>query len=61
MKLYYLTAYSKTGEHLINETLEAETDKEAIENAVKRLEEENLQELPSRLVKSSGGMLHFHP
>lgn len=61
MKTYYLTAYSPQGEHLINESLQAESDDEAIQAAVKKLEEEELTEVPSRLVRSSGGMLHFHP
>jgi|GEM_PF-3801074 hypothetical protein len=61
MKTYYLTAYSPGGEHLINESLQADTDDEAVKAAVKRLEEEELTDVPSRLVRSSGGMLHFHP
>lgn len=61
MKTYYLTAYSKSGEHLINETLTAESDEAATAAAVKKLEEKELSDLPSRLVKSSGVLLHFHP
>lgn len=61
MKTYYLTAYSKSGEHLLNETMQAESNEQAVENAVKKLEEENLTDLPSRLVTSAGKMLHFHP
>ncbi|WP_280768660.1 YhzD family protein [Salipaludibacillus daqingensis] len=61
MAKYFLTAFSKTGEHLLNEVIEAGTDKEASEKGVERLEAENLLENPSRVAKSSGGLVHFHP
>ncbi|UTR09219.1 hypothetical protein MM300_15090 [Evansella sp. LMS18] len=60
MKKYFLTAYDKSGKHLINEAFEAADDKEAKEQGLKRLEEENLTENPSRVVRSSGGLVHFH-
>ncbi|WP_147803046.1 YhzD family protein [Alkalicoccus halolimnae] len=61
MNTYYLTAYSKAGEHLLNESLQAASDEEAKKTALQKLEEAELKEVPSRLVKSSGGLLHFHP
>ncbi|CAM3943433.1 YhzD family protein [Alkalicoccus chagannorensis] len=61
MSIYYLTAYSKKGEHLLNETLEASSDSEAKSAAVQRLEEESLSDMPSRLVRSEAGLVHFHP
>ncbi|QKS70737.1 hypothetical protein FLK61_28785 [Paenalkalicoccus suaedae] len=61
MNQFYLTAYGKKGEHLINEVVKASNDEEAKKLALARLEEESLLNAPSRLVKSSGGLLHFHP
>ncbi|NJP36606.1 YhzD family protein [Alkalicoccus luteus] len=61
MKTYYLTAYSTKGDHLLNETLEADNDEEAGKAALARLKEEDLEHVPSRLVRSSAGLVHFHP
>ncbi|PYZ94099.1 hypothetical protein CR194_00725 [Salipaludibacillus keqinensis] len=61
MAKYYLTAFSKAGENLLNEVIEAGDDKEASEKGVERLQAENLMDYPSRVTKSSGGLVHFHP
>jgi len=61
MEKYYLTAFSKSGEHLLNEVIEAGNDKDASAKGVERLEAENLMDNPSRVAKSSGGLVHFHP
>lgn len=61
MTKYFLTAFGTAGEHLVNEVIEATSDIEAKEKGIKRLEDENLQSHPSRIVKSSGGLVHFHP
>lgn len=61
MGKYYLTAYTKSGENLLNEVIEASTDKEASTKGVERLESENLMDNPSRVARSSGGLVHFHP
>ncbi|RKL68523.1 hypothetical protein CR203_00235 [Salipaludibacillus neizhouensis] len=61
MSKYYLTAFGKAGEHLVNETLEATSDNEAKEIGMKKLEEKELLNHSSRIVKSSGGLVHFHP
>ncbi|PRO64976.1 YhzD family protein [Alkalicoccus urumqiensis] len=61
MPMYYVTAYSKAGETLLNETLEAADDQEAAQKGEQRLKDEGLENLPSRVVRSSAGMVHFHP
>ncbi|MBU9720734.1 MULTISPECIES: YhzD family protein [Bacillaceae] len=60
MAKYFITAYDKTGKHLLDETFEASNDKQAKELGIQRLEEENSLENPSRVVRSSGGLVHFH-
>lgn len=61
MKKYFLTAFSHSGEHLLNEVIEAGDDNEAVSKGKTRLEEESLMNHPSRIVSSAGGMIHFHP
>ncbi|WP_416149168.1 YhzD family protein [Salipaludibacillus sp. HK11] len=61
MAKFYLTAFSETGEHLLNEVIEANSDKEASEKGLHRLQTEKLLQYPSRVVRSSGGLVHFHP
>ena len=58
---YFLTAYDKNGSHLLDEAFEASNDQEAKEKGLKRLSEEQLLENPSRVVRSIGGLVHFHP
>ncbi|SER74164.1 YhzD-like protein [Salipaludibacillus aurantiacus] len=61
MAKYFLTAYSKSGEHLLNEIIEADSDNEASDKGKERLDAESLSANPSRVVRSSGGLVHFHP
>ncbi|UCZ54308.1 hypothetical protein LGQ02_05970 [Bacillus shivajii] len=60
MSKYFLTAYDKKGNHLLNEIFEATNDQEAKETGLSRLTKENLLDNPSRVVRSSGGLVHFH-
>ncbi|WP_096188204.1 YhzD family protein [Evansella halocellulosilytica] len=60
MAKYFLTVYDKAGAHLLNEVIEAGDDKEAKQRGIDRLKEENLLESTSRVVRSSGGLVHFH-
>ncbi|WP_096440276.1 YhzD family protein [Alteribacter populi] len=60
MKKYFLTAFDKEGSNLLNESFEASNDGEAKQLGEKRLAEEKLLESPSRVVRESGGLVHFH-
>ncbi|MBM7097366.1 MULTISPECIES: YhzD family protein [Alteribacter] len=60
MGKYFLTAYSKTGEHLLNENFEAKDDAEAKKIGEQKLTEKNLSDNTSRLVRDSGGLVLFH-
>ncbi|PYZ98860.1 hypothetical protein CR205_09905 [Alteribacter lacisalsi] len=61
MAKYFLTAYDKKGNHLLNESFEAKDDKEAKETGEKRLLDEGLSKNPTRVVRESGGLVLFHP
>lgn len=58
MKEYYLTVYSPTGEHLVNESFSASSEQEAKNIAEQKLAEQNYLEHTHRLT-SSGKLLLF--
>lgn len=58
MKEYYLTVYSPSGEHLLNESFEASSDGEAKRIAEQKLAEKNYLQHTHRLT-SSGKLLLF--
>lgn len=60
MAKYFVTAYDKTGKHLMNDVIEAPTDSEGLERGMKELEEQNLLEHTARVVNSRGQLLYFH-
>ncbi len=60
MGRYMLTAFSKSGETLLDESLEAATEKEAKELGEKRLEEMNLLDTTHRCTNASGKLVLFH-
>lgn len=60
MYKYFVTAYDKSGKHLLNDVLEAGDDQAGRENGMKKLEDENLLLHTSRVVNSKGKLLYFH-
>lgn len=60
MKTYYLTVYSKDGEALLDEQIEAANDKEAKEQGEKKLDENNYSETTHRLVSPDARLILFH-
>lgn len=60
MAKYYVTAYDKTGKHLMNDIIEASTDAEGRDLGVKQLEEQNLTGHTARVVTSQGQLVYFH-
>ncbi len=60
MKMYKLTAFSTTGEKLLDETFEAENDVKAKLQAEYLLKEKNLHETTHRCTSSSGKLILFH-
>ncbi len=60
MGKYMLTAFSKNGETLLDESFEATTEKEAKEFGEKRLEELKLLDSTHRCTNASGKLVLFH-
>lgn len=60
MRKYFITAYDKTGNHLMNDVIEASDDQAGRESGMKKLEEEELLLHTSRVVNSKGKLLYFH-
>ncbi|WP_071396045.1 YhzD family protein [Bacillus tuaregi] len=60
MKKYKLTAFSPTGEKLLDETFEAKDDVKAKLLAEQILQEKNLSNQTHRCTSSSGRLLLFH-
>lgn len=58
MKEYYLTVYSPSGEHLVNESFTASSDDEAKKIAEQKLSEQNYLDHTHRLTRS-GNLLLF--
>lgn len=60
MKNYVLTVFSKKGEKLLDETIEAATDEEAKALGMKRLQEEGYEEHTHRCVAPNARLVLFH-
>jgi hypothetical protein len=60
MKTYKLTAYEPKGKVIMDESLEATTDEDAIEKGQIILDGKNLLETTHRLASPSGKLLLFH-
>jgi hypothetical protein len=60
MKTYKLTAYETKGKVIMDESLEAATDEDAIEKGQIILDGKNLLETTHRLASPSGKLLLFH-
>lgn len=59
MKKYFLTVYDKSGEKLLDETIQAADDREAKELGEKRLTEAQFIDRTHRLTSPSGALLLF--
>ncbi|WP_394233269.1 YhzD family protein [Niallia oryzisoli] len=60
MKMYKLTAFSPSGEKLLDETFEAADDVKAKLHAEQLLKEKNLNDTTHRCTSSTGKLLLFH-
>ncbi|RPF50155.1 YhzD family protein [Aquisalibacillus elongatus] len=60
MKTYFLTVYSKKGEAILNEQIEANGDDEAKTIGTEKLKEQNFEEETHRLVSPDARLLLFH-
>jgi len=60
LKTYYLTAFDKTGEKLLDESFEAENNHKAQEIGKERLEEEGYSEHTHRCVSPDAKLVLFH-
>lgn len=60
MKTYYLTVYSKSGEALLNDQFEAESDEAATKIGKDKLKENGHADTTHRLVAPDGRLLLFH-
>ncbi|MGP1910571.1 YhzD family protein [Metabacillus sp. JX24] len=59
MGLYYLTAFGKDGEKLLDESFEAATDHEAKQIGTQKLEEKDALKKTHRCTTSSGQLILF--
>lgn len=59
MKTYHVTAYSKSGEKLLDETFEAENNAQAKEIGEQILKEKNCWEETHRVVSPTGELVLF--
>jgi len=60
MATFYLTAFNQKGEKLLNEVLNAETEKEALQLAEEILQEKELINTTHRCTTSTGKLILFH-
>ncbi|WLR51466.1 YhzD family protein [Bacillus tianshenii] len=60
MPTYFLTAFDKKGEKLLDETFEAATDEEAKQTGEQMLSEKDLSEHTHRCVSPNGKLVLFH-
>ncbi|TFD96954.1 YhzD family protein [Jeotgalibacillus salarius] len=60
MDIYKITAFSSKGELLLEDSFEAEDDKEAKTLGEKRLEEEGMLNNTHRVVSPRGKLVVFH-
>lgn len=59
MAIYYLTVFEKNGETLLNESFEAQNEREAKEIGQRKLEEHNFINKTHRCTSSSGKLILF--
>ena len=59
MAIYYLTVFEKNGEKLLDESFEAQSEKEAKEIGQQKLEEKNFTDKTHRCTSSSGKLVLF--
>ena len=59
MCMYYLTVFDKNGEKLLDESFEAQTEREAKEIGERKLKEKNLFEKTHRCTSSAGKLVLF--
>jgi len=59
MGIYHLTVFEKNGEKLLDESFEAQSEKEAKEIGLKKLEEKNYTNKTHRCTSSSGKLVLF--
>lgn len=60
MKVYKLTAYENKGKVIIDESVEAKNDEEAIQKGQAILNERDLLETTHRLASPTGQLILFH-
>ncbi|MGG1571963.1 YhzD family protein [Fictibacillus sp. NRS-1165] len=60
MNKYFLTVYDKSGEKLLDETIQAKDDHEAKALGEERLKEKEFSERTHRLTTPAGALLLFH-
>lgn len=60
MATYTLTVFSKSGEKLLDETFEAENEKEAKRIGTEKLREKDYLEVTHRCTSSTGKLILFH-
>lgn len=59
MGIYHLTVFEKNGEKLLDESFEAQSEKEAKEIGLKKLEEKNYTNKTHRCTSSAGKLVLF--
>ncbi len=59
LAIYYLTVFEKNGEKLLDESFEAQSEKEAKEIGQKKLEEHHFTDKTHRCTSSSGKLVLF--
>lgn len=59
MAIYHLTVFEKNGEKLLDESFEAQSEKEAKEIGHRKLEEKNYTDKTHRCTSSSGKLVLF--
>ncbi|MCK6255861.1 hypothetical protein M1K46_15440 [Fictibacillus sp. WQ 8-8] len=60
MNKYFLTVYDKSGEKLLDETIQAQDDQQAKTLGEERLKEKEYSERTHRLTSPAGALLLFH-
>ncbi|WP_082234726.1 YhzD family protein [Halobacillus massiliensis] len=60
MKKYFLTVFEQNGTNLLDESFEAENDKEAKQIGSQKLEEKGFLEYTHRCVAPEGHLVLFH-
>ncbi|MCT8139485.1 hypothetical protein H1D32_18305 [Anaerobacillus sp. CMMVII] len=60
MRGYVLTVFDESGHLLVDEKFQANDDREAKKIGEQKLAELNYKNFPSRVTRSSGGLVLFH-